>query len=139
MCCKTLGVTELNKPGNTWCQHCTPGVGCGIYDTRPKSCRDFSCAWLQSQVRSNPLPLELRPDHSRVLMTVTDDGTRGVFVVDPSRPNAAERPAVKRLIDRLTRAGMPPLVVPGEWVASRANRTTRANDAPTESPPTTEP
>lgn len=137
LCCKTLRVDELGKPGNSWCAHCSVGKGCEIYNDRPQSCRDFECVWLQSQ-RHGKLPLELRPDQSRVLMTATTDGNRLVFVVDPSRPDAANRPAVRRLIDKLVRDGRPPLVVPGEWVASRASTTTAATDAPTGSPSTTE-
>ena len=46
-CCLILGVVELNKPAHTKCSHCTPGAGCGIYDTRPKECADFQCGWIQ--------------------------------------------------------------------------------------------
>jgi hypothetical protein len=46
MCCKVLGITELQKPVGKWCKHCEIGYGCRIYETRPAECRTFHCAWL---------------------------------------------------------------------------------------------
>src|SRR5262245_34979797 len=47
LCCKLLNIDELNKPANTWCQHCRPGKGgCSIYADRPPDCRTFACGWL---------------------------------------------------------------------------------------------
>lgn len=45
-CCKTHGVHETMKMPGVWCQHCTIGKGCQIYDTRPDECKSFQCAWL---------------------------------------------------------------------------------------------
>ncbi len=45
-CCKTHAVVELNKPDGKWCTHAAPGKGCAIYGSHPKSCKEFSCAWL---------------------------------------------------------------------------------------------
>jgi hypothetical protein len=30
-----------------WCEHCTPGHGCKIYESRPIDCKTFECAWLR--------------------------------------------------------------------------------------------
>jgi hypothetical protein len=46
-CCKTHGIRELNKPPGTWCRHCRIGEKCSIYNSRPKSCREYACSWLQ--------------------------------------------------------------------------------------------
>jgi len=46
LCCKLPEIVVLNKPANTWCQHRTPGNGCGIYQTRPTKCQNFGCGWL---------------------------------------------------------------------------------------------
>src|ERR1700732_671054 len=48
LCCKTMGVVELSKPANQWCDLCVKGKGCTIYDHRPQSCVDFACVWLQA-------------------------------------------------------------------------------------------
>ncbi len=87
-CCKTLKIRELDKPGNTWCQHCKIGVGCGIYDSRPESCRVYECVWLQTQRLDKPIPLALRPDKSRVLIGTTNQGEDVVLYVSPERPDA---------------------------------------------------
>lgn len=143
MCCKTLGVDELDKPANTWCSRCSIGKGCTAYDDRPASCRDFECVWLQSQHRRHgeaAMPPELRPDRSHVVIGLTRDASNLVFVVDPNRPDAASRGAAGRLIERLRARGERPLVVSADQLVptglTRPDTTTAANDAPRSSPPT---
>lgn len=46
LCCKLVSVYEIQKPAQSWCEHCTIGVGCKVYDTRPADCRTFYCGWL---------------------------------------------------------------------------------------------
>ena len=64
-CCEKLGVTEIDKPEFTPCPHQLDHK-CGIYATRPKSCRTYNCLWLQGVG-----PSSLRPDKSRVVLTGT--------------------------------------------------------------------
>jgi hypothetical protein len=45
MCCKLIEVREIAKPRNQWCKHCTPKKGCGIYQDRPSTCREWYCGW----------------------------------------------------------------------------------------------
>jgi hypothetical protein len=55
-CCTALRVSDVPskhkgqpvhmKPPGKPCVHLTES-GCGIYETRPKGCRDWSCGWLQ--------------------------------------------------------------------------------------------
>lgn len=52
-CCETVPVKELGLEAFTRCPHQRPafhakGPGCGIYPTRPYSCRSWSCAWLEA-------------------------------------------------------------------------------------------
>ena len=47
VCCHSLRVIELDKPAGIYCQHCVPGKGCGIYETRFDICRTFLCGWRQ--------------------------------------------------------------------------------------------
>jgi len=50
LCCKLLGILELEKPQGQWCPHCKPGKErCTIYETRPDTCRTFNCAWLVNE------------------------------------------------------------------------------------------
>ncbi len=46
LCCFTHGIKEFKKPGGQWCPHCLVGNGCKIYESRPRSCKKFNCAWL---------------------------------------------------------------------------------------------
>jgi hypothetical protein len=64
VCCMALRVVEFDKPAGTLCQHCLPGKGCGIYQTRYDICRTFLCGW-----RMVPqLGEAWRPDRSGVLI-----------------------------------------------------------------------
>jgi Fe-S-cluster containining protein len=87
-CCKVLKIRELDKPAHAWCQHCQIGKGCGIYETRPESCRIYECIWLQTQHLPKPIPCELRPDKSKVVIGTINHGEELVFYVSPDRPNA---------------------------------------------------
>jgi len=115
-CCKILKIRELNKPANTWCGHCNIGVGCGIYDTRPESCRVYECVWLQSQRGGKPLPLELRPDRSRVVIGVTNGGDDLVLYVSPDRPDAWKRGGIASFVAEMRAKGFTILVSCGEEV-----------------------
>ncbi len=115
-CCKILKIRELDKPANTWCQHCEIGVGCGIYDGRPESCRVYECVWLQSQRGGKPLPLELRPDTSRVVIGVTNGGDDLVLYVSPDRPDAWKRGGMARFVAEMRAKGFRVLVSCGDEV-----------------------
>lgn len=82
LCCKILGVIELDKPINKWCEHCIKSVGCSIYDERPNSCKDFECGWLLSNA-----PLEWRPDKSHMIITGESDKLNATIIhQDPAYP-----------------------------------------------------
>ncbi len=112
-CCKVMHVRELDKPGDTWCPHCTIGTGCGIYETRPASCRTFECVWLKTQQSTNPLPLELRPNTSGVVIGTTNAGEDIVLYVNPDRPEAWKRGGIGRLVAAMRSDGIKVLVKTG--------------------------
>lgn len=68
-CCRAMGVDELAKPAGRWCSHADPSSpdgGCGIYRSRPPSCRDFHCQWL-----GDPgFPAHLDPRRTGVVVTL---------------------------------------------------------------------
>lgn len=100
MCCKTMGVSDLKpepKPVHVWCRHCEIGRGCSIYESRPTTCREFECIWLQDT--RGLFGDEDRPDRLGVVFTTSDDGHGLVAQCDPKRPTAWRDPrAFKRLI-----------------------------------------
>lgn len=90
VCCTLLGVPELNKGAYEACSKLDGN--CTVYSSRPKSCRDFECLWLQDI----GLP-EHRPDRSGLVLTVTVEdcilGKAGaVIVAHEAQPDAAHRP-----------------------------------------------
>lgn len=115
MCCKLLRIDELQKPMNTWCSHCIPGSGCGIYAARPATCREFVCGWLAGQG-----PDDLRPDKSRVILTrrAVDGlpgGTQEVLLVqvDPAYPEAWQRGVAGDYVEAVLDRGDPVITVTG--------------------------
>jgi hypothetical protein len=114
LCCKVMGVPELGKPRGLWCRHCDH-QSCRIYADRPRSCRDFECLWLLSQRQPDArLPREMRPDRSRVVMTVAKDGRSLIVHVDPDRPGHWRRRKVQQIIDRFLAAGEKVIVAIGD-------------------------
>jgi len=86
LCCKLLGIPELDKPKDTWCPNFQAGTGCRIYADRPGSCRNFICRWL-----SDPgMGPEWKPNICKMVV----DSKPSLFVVhvDPaaSQPWRAE-------------------------------------------------
>jgi hypothetical protein len=59
-----LRAIEIDKEAGRYCQHCLPGKGCGIYETRFEVCRGFLCGWR----RVPQLGEAWRPDKSGILM-----------------------------------------------------------------------
>jgi hypothetical protein len=87
LCCKLPYVAELNKPIDTWCQHCKPGKGgCTIYADRPAPCVNFTCGWLDDPNIGD----EWFPARCKMVLNEKQDG--GLLVtVDPAFPNAWRR------------------------------------------------
>lgn len=116
LCCKVFGVDPLNKPRNTWCEHCDIGKGCRIYEDRPDECRSFECLWLQGP---DIIPEEMAPVHTKVILTSHPElplnvGGKQVLLIQfhEAQPGAAERPIVRRYIELLRSHGMACIVVP---------------------------
>ena len=67
VCCKIPSIEEesLVKPAGILCPHST-GSSCGIYESRPQTCRDFHCQWRHLSF----LDENWRPDKSGVLIRV---------------------------------------------------------------------
>lgn len=94
MCCKLLGIAEIDKPAGSWCGHFKRGCGCGIYERRPAACAGFECLWLDSE----KLDDAWRPDRAKFVLYTEQDGRRLNVVVDPASPMAWRRePYYRRL------------------------------------------
>ena len=83
LCCKVLGIGELNKPLGTWCSHCRPGKGgCTIYQARPSECATFNCLWLTSA----ELDAAWYPPTAKLVVHLESGGNRLSVRVDPAFP-----------------------------------------------------
>lgn len=91
-------VTDWQEP----CKHLCKG-GCGIYETRPTSCKVFECVWLASQRFPDvALSKSDRPDRSGIVMDVN---SKDVTIVHCQTPEAYKRPRNWALIMKLIRKG----------------------------------
>ena len=84
LCCKVFDVPSLAKPAGRWCQHCLPGKGCGIHETRPEHCRAFFCQWM-TDASFGP---EWKPDIAKFVITVDPISRYLLVQVDPGQPKA---------------------------------------------------
>ncbi len=87
MCCKAVGVVEIDKPGGVWCRHCVSGKRCTIYEARYVSCRTFYCEWMVQKA----LGPEWKPDRAKFVLANTDAGRHLTACVDPGYPSAWRR------------------------------------------------
>jgi hypothetical protein len=99
-----MAVPELEKAAGRTCDYCSKR--CDIYETRPNSCREFECVWLQSQRRA-PLPPWLRPDRCGAIM-LTD--AAGRLVLRVSSLQRVDRRVEKWVIGKV-KSGLPILVL----------------------------
>lgn len=83
LCCLVPAVPELQKPTNTACEFCT--THCTIYKDRPRSCKDFDCAWLRGA-----LDEDMRPDKSHIVIEILPDPSVVMCLVEPGYEHALD-------------------------------------------------
>ena len=66
-CCTLLPIEPIDKPVNTPCQYCDGG--CSIYNSKPETCTEFACAYLQDENVSEGL----RPDKCGIIFIKRTD------------------------------------------------------------------
>jgi len=76
-CCFAFPVVELKKAKFTQCVHATEKDGCNIYETRPTSCANCECAYIQMPYE---VPLELRPDKCGIVFERDNDLMVGTVI-----------------------------------------------------------
>lgn len=116
LCCRVMGITELNKPANQWCQHFDKGVGCKIYGERPGSCSSFKCVWLASQDKKNNMaawPINMRPDKQGVIFDMQNiEGKLSLILhVDEKRHFKINDPYVIEKAKEINNGGEIPVFV----------------------------
>jgi hypothetical protein len=84
LCCKLLGVAELDVAPLIWCPHCKAKAGCSIYEQRPTECRQFVCEYLRDPAIGN----HWKPSKCKMVVVVEEFAHALVVHVDPDRPDA---------------------------------------------------
>lgn len=81
-CCTALAVGDLDPPKEMGvrCVHLVIGKGCGIYQTRPDSCRQYRCLWLDGD-GSVTLRTKDRPDRIGVAFDAQVHKKHGLTVI----------------------------------------------------------
>jgi len=87
LCCKLMGVSEIEKPAHSWCRHWSTGNGCAIYVDRPEACRIFDCWWRSD----SHVPDVWYPAKARMVVTLDMGGKRLAVHADPARADAWKR------------------------------------------------
>lgn len=102
-CCQVKSVRELGKPSQTACRHLCH-AGCGIYDRRPTSCREYTCLWRQGFIEGDD---RRRPDKLGALIDIEPfskvPGTLRLVVWEIV-PGAARGEKVRYLVDKLLKS-----------------------------------
>lgn len=97
-CCTVMPIVseDFCKQAGKTCEHCLPGVGCGIYEKRPKACQVFLCGWrFDPWLGSRP---EYRPDRLGVMFSKDAEGNMSVWEVTPG---ALDDPRVNYIVNRI--------------------------------------
>jgi len=109
LCCTVMGVEELKKPRDHRCEFLNVLGRCSCYATRPQSCADFECLWLQGL-----WPEKLRPDRSRAVPSTNAAGDMFVLHIAPQDRGAHLRGKLADTIARAASGGIPVIVVCGD-------------------------
>jgi hypothetical protein len=111
-CCEVMGVRELEKPPLTKCKN-QCDTGCTIYDSRPATCREWTCSWVRDD---EFLSDRDRPNEGGLLFvhrsyvdllngTMIDGSIAPLLKCHEVTPGALDRPRSQSVLDRLNKKG----------------------------------
>lgn len=96
-CCMAIAVHEIEKPMWQHCKHeCE--IGCGIYNERPQSCRDYWCMWQGGMLKGE----ENRPDRLGLIFDFRAEGDADAISVWEVWEGAADSPQAITLLKQMT-------------------------------------
>lgn len=71
----------------------------------PKECSDYVCLWLQCRQEGHPLPDNLRPDRSKVIIDARLDEHAHNVRCDPLHPDAWQKPEIQQVLAAVAATG----------------------------------
>lgn len=80
LCCKLLSIPWMNSPAGELCIQCDQNKGCLIYNTAPKKCLEYKCAYAQM----NKVSINLRPDNCHVIFEKIPNSNIFIGLADPA-------------------------------------------------------
>ncbi len=118
-CCSLMAIPELDKPHFAACKHLCK-QGCSIYESRPDTCRDYTCLWRADIVKGDE---RRRPDILGVVFHVTVIHRKPQLEIWEIKNGAAKSRQVQYLLRKLMATGkyedyhiVPANQTPGESV-----------------------
>ena len=104
-CCTVMAVAELDQAVYTPCRH-DAGMGCQVYETRPASCRGYTCLWLDGTITGDE---RRRPDRLGVIFDYL--AGENVVVAREVWPGAIDAEPAQNLVRRFGGQGKAVFVV----------------------------
>lgn len=103
-CCYTHAVGEIEKYEFTTCTDCVSG-GCRIYESRPRACGAFYCAWAVNDIGTD----DERPDKvgvvcSSLFVRFTKNDPPAIMMIE-AWPGALAEPPAQALLARVLASG----------------------------------
>jgi hypothetical protein len=96
-CCTVLAVPDIGKGEGVPCTSLV-GYGCGRYDTRPTSCKSYTCLWRGGLLRDDD-----RPDKCGVMISMAPiEAKRMVFIAQPVEKGGENKDEAKDVIEWLS-------------------------------------
>ncbi len=104
-CCYTHAVGEIKKEMFTACPSCESNVGCKVYETRPRACGAYVCAWAIENIGND----DERPDKVGVVCNtmytnITTNDPPSVLMME-AWPGALAEPRAQAFIARVLADG----------------------------------
>lgn len=91
-CCTLMNIPEFDNPAGTPCpKECS--TGCSIHEIKPKTCKEYECAWLGSG-----LDEAFRPDKIRVMISMYNTPLGNCIVAQELDKDAFWKDAAKSFV-----------------------------------------
>lgn len=113
-CCTVLSVKELGKAPHVRCDR-VGEAGCTCYESRPGSCRNWSCLWALGVIPGEP---KFRPDQVGLVLDMVTMPSGSFVVAYEVWAGASEEPEGILLLNDITRTHKVCVLSPDRGITS---------------------